>query len=240
MWAKSIEEISPGIFCFDLFNSDFCDLLISEIDNFEKTDLPRRRPNTMNKFGLILNEIGMEPIMSDLLNRIINPLCVKLFPNELVSKGLDHHHTFVVVYSENNKNGDKGLDMHHDASEITLNICLGREFTGSGLVFCGENGSNNHRKYNHTYSHKKGKAIIHLGRQRHGADNIQNGERMNLIMWARSSVFRCSAVNGNILPDGYPRLIEDGQPDRLCLSKSNDDDYDNQILRLSKEKEESA
>ena len=28
--------------------------------------------------------------------------------------------------------------MHHDASEATLNVCLGREgFTGGGLRFCG-------------------------------------------------------------------------------------------------------
>jgi hypothetical protein len=37
------------------------------VDTFERTDLPRRRPNTMNAAGLIVNEIGMHALMSDLV-----------------------------------------------------------------------------------------------------------------------------------------------------------------------------
>lgn len=229
-WSKSVEEVSPGVFSFDLFSPEFCDLLVAEVDNYEATTLPRRRPNTMNKFGLILNEIGLEPVMSDLLRMFIGPLCSDLYPLENVSKGLDHHHTFVVVYSQT---GDKGLDMHHDASEVTLNVCLGRDFTGSGLVFCGHAGRTDHRKHRHLYSHKKGRAVIHLGRQRHGADSISSGERMNLIMWARSSTFRCAAVNGTVLPEGFPRQTEDGTPDRLCLSRANDQDYVQQLQSMT-------
>ena len=29
---------------------------------------------------------------------------------------------------------DRGLDMHIDDSDVTLNVCLGREFTGSGTL----------------------------------------------------------------------------------------------------------
>mgnify|MGYP003333528851 CR=1 FL=1 len=35
---------------------------------------------------------------------------------------------------------DLGLDMHTDASDVTLNVCLGKEFTGAGLTFCGVRG----------------------------------------------------------------------------------------------------
>ena len=231
-WCRSVEQISPGVFCFDLFTSEFCDLLVREFDCFESTSLPRRRPNTMNKFGLILNEIGLEPIMSDLLTRVIAPLSGALYPNESVAKGLDHHHTFIVVYSPT---GDKGLDMHHDASEVTLNVCLGRDFSEGGLVFCGQAGRPDHRRVRHVYSHSKGRAIIHLGRQRHGADNIAGGERVNMIMWARSSAFRCAAVNGSVSPDGFPRLPEDGPPDLVCLSHSNDGDYAQQVKRIAED-----
>ena len=44
-------------------------------------------------------------------------------------------------------------------------------------------------------------------------------------MWARSSAFRAAAAFGHIDPDGYPPQPEDGAPDRLCLSKTNDADY---------------
>ena len=41
---------------------------------------------------------------------------------------------------------DRGLDMHTDASDITLNVALGREFTGATLQFCGRMGDADHRK----------------------------------------------------------------------------------------------
>ena len=218
-WTDTLHEISPGIFAFDLFCPEFCDLIVAEVDNYESTVLPRRRPNSMNKFGLILNEIGLEPLMNDLLTKYIGPLCKSLYPSENVAVGLDHHHSFVVVY---NQAGDKGLGMHHDASEVTLNVCLGKKFEGSGLVFCGRAGQSDYRKQRCVHSHIKGRAVIHLGRQRHGADNITSGERINLIMWARSSAFRCAAVNGEVDPDGFPRLAEEGSPDELCLSRDKE------------------
>lgn len=75
-------------------------------------------------------------------------------------------------------------------------------------------------------------AIIHLGRQRHGADDIAAGERLNLIVWARSSAFRGAAAYGLCAPDGYPQEEEDGSPEKLCLSKSNDRDYALQLAAL--------
>ena len=80
-----------------------------------------------------------------------------------------------------------------------------------------------------------GRAVLHLGRQRHGADNIARGERVNLICWARSSSFRGAAAYGHIEPDGYPKAAEEGQPDRECLSLANDDDYAQQLRALGDE-----
>ena len=57
-----MKEEDGGIFSFDLFNPEFCDAFIEEVECFEGTSLPRRRPNTMNKAGLVVNEIGMEPV----------------------------------------------------------------------------------------------------------------------------------------------------------------------------------
>ena len=36
---------------------------------------------------------------------------------------------------------DAGLDMHTDDSDVTFNVCLGKEFTGAGLTFCGLGGT---------------------------------------------------------------------------------------------------
>jgi hypothetical protein len=126
-------ENSSGIFSFDMFSLAFCDMLTEEIDTYEQSELPRRRPNTMNNYGLIVAEIGMHTLMSLLLDNYLTPLAEALFPAEPVAVGLDHHHSFVVQY--NPFDGDKGLDMHHDSSEITFNVCLGREnFQGIELI----------------------------------------------------------------------------------------------------------
>jgi hypothetical protein len=90
--------------------------------------------------GLIMNEIGLEPLMTALLRIIVAPLAELLYPDEINIMRLDHHPSFVVEYSAKGSK-DSYLDMHHDASECTVNVCLGKTFTGSGLTFCGQFGS---------------------------------------------------------------------------------------------------
>ena len=93
---------------------------------------------------------------------------------------------------------------------------------GSEVRFCGMMGAPEHRKETCKYVNKKGVAIQHLGRRRHGAVEIERGERMNLIMWSRSSFYR----------EGYEYGIkanmhkkENGAPDKVCLSYTHDKDY---------------
>ena len=87
---------------------------------------------------------------------------------------------------------DLGLDMHTDACDVTLNVCLGKTFSGAGLTFCGVRGADDsdERKFTHRHEHVKGRAVMHLGHQRHGADDIAGGERYNLIIWSKSSTWR--------------------------------------------------
>lgn len=127
------------------------------------------------------------------------------------------HHCFIVRYREGE---DLGLDMHTDDSDVTFNVCLGLEFAGAGLEFCGLMGSTNHRKHTYTYHHIKGSCVCHLGRQRHGADDIQSGERLNLIIWNHSSTYRQSRAFEN-----PPFVAEGGPPDQVCLSYTHDRDY---------------
>jgi hypothetical protein len=209
-WRSLVQEVSPGIFTFDLFTPAFCDLLVHEVDCFESTKLPRRRPNTMNTLGLVVNEIGLEPLMSDLLRQVIAPIAAALYPDEPHCGSLDHHHSFVVEYRLPPKSaasfagfdhggvsggGDTGLDMHHDASEATLNVCLGREgFEGAGLRFCGRFGSSDHR---HTQLMASHKAAIYTSAAPSRHDNITS-ERMNLTV-GQVKCFRAAAAYGHVL-----------------------------------------
>eukprot|EP00931_Biecheleriopsis_adriatica_P005017 TRINITY_DN106590_c0_g1_i1.p1 TRINITY_DN106590_c0_g1~~TRINITY_DN106590_c0_g1_i1.p1 ORF type:complete len:628 (-),score=157.79 TRINITY_DN106590_c0_g1_i1:62-1915(-) len=212
--AILVEHLEKEVFSFKIFTDEFCEFFIEEVFNFYASGLPARRPNSMNNYGIILNEIGLEP-MIDELQHMLQPL------GELLWSGpgsmWDGHHCFMVRYREGE---DLGLDMHTDDSDVTFNMCLGLDFDGAGLQFCGLMGAANHRKHTHTYKHVKGTCVCHLGRKRHGADDISRGERLNLILWNHSSTYRKTEEYEN--PD-YSK--EEGPPDQVCVSYTHDRDY---------------
>jgi len=217
VWKSMLTEHVPGqVYSFQMVTEEFCDMFLEEVFNFYKSGLPARRPNSMNAYGIILNDIGLEPLIDE-LQRQLQPLGELLFPGP--GSCWDGHHCFIVRYRSGE---DLGLDMHTDDSDVTMNLCLGLEFAGAGLQFCGMVGATDHRKHCYTYYHKKGTCVIHLGRRRHGADDITSGERLNLILWNHSSTYRASDESEN--PD---YLIEEGPPDAVCVSYTHDRDFGN-------------
>lgn len=106
--------------------------------------------------------------------------------------------------------------MHHDDSDVTLNVCLGKVFEGATLSFCGGFGQKDHRRHIHTYRHRIGRAIIHLGSHRHGADDIISGERYSLIMWNKGTFRETEAYKA--VHSLNLHGADEGEPDRICLS----------------------
>ena len=49
--------------------SQVCEMLLDEADGYNASGLPTSRPNSMNKYGLVLNEIGLEGLFDSLLRR---------------------------------------------------------------------------------------------------------------------------------------------------------------------------
>jgi hypothetical protein len=114
-----------------------------------------------------------------------------LFYPEVGGGSLDGHHGFIVEYKIGK---DTELSFHVDASDVTLNVCLGREFTGGELFFhgvrcglCQQTEPLPGESFQVT--HVPGRAILHRGNHRHGAHPITSGARYNLILWCFSSTF---------------------------------------------------
>lgn len=152
-----------GVFAFPALTPHFCRLLREEKEHFERSGMPCVPPNTMNKNGLLLYELGMhEGLLDPLLERYILPLSTALYGgnegNDQAESGagaartagarpvsehtpgassLDHSRSFTVSY-EVGKSVD--LAYHYDDSEVTLNINLGGEFEGGELLFGGVQG----------------------------------------------------------------------------------------------------
>ncbi|EOD39456.1 hypothetical protein EMIHUDRAFT_199915 [Emiliania huxleyi CCMP1516] len=198
---RSVATEAREIYSFPLLSPQACRMLVEEVEHFQLSGLPARRPNSMNNYGLILNEIGLRASLSR-LQAAIAPLARAVFPAE--GRSLDDHHSFV------------------DDSDVTLNVCLGSDsFEASGLTFCGDMGSADHRLRSYKYAHRLGRAVMHLGRRRHGADDITKGHRLNLIMWNYNKEFRAS-------PEFRARSFarEGSPPDAECISYTHDRDYE--------------
>lgn len=168
---------------------------MSEVENFQRwvddAKFQKMRPNTMNKHGAVVDDFGLETMLNKLMEGYVQPI-FKVFFEEYGGLTLDSHHAFVVEYGR-----DKDLDLgfHVDDSELTLNICLGKQFSGGELFFRGtrcekhvNTGSQSEESFD--YSHVPGRAILHRGRHRHGARATTSGHRMSLLLWCRSSAYR--------------------------------------------------
>ncbi|KAF8022548.1 hypothetical protein BT93_F0153 [Corymbia citriodora subsp. variegata] len=198
-----MSEPSPGVFTFEMFQPQFCKLLLSEVEHFEEWVNEVRfrimRPNTMNKYGAVLDDFGLETMLDKLMEGFVRPISKVFFP-EVGGSTLDSHHGFVVEYG---KDRDVDLGFHVDDSEVTLNVCLGKQFSGGELFFRGTRcdkhvNTGTHSEEIFDYSHAPGRALLHRGRHRHGARATTSGHRINLLLWCRRS---CLEGKENQQPD---------------------------------------
>lgn len=182
--ARKLSE--TGVYSVRMFSEAFCAGLLDELDHFEATGLPCVRPNSMNRFGLVLDDIGFAPMLDALMRQVVLPFARLFYPAYVGegADGLDSHHGFIVQYRMDE---DRELGFHYDASEVTLNVCLGREFTGGQLYFRGLLLDPSTHEEHETIEHVAGAGVLHIGRHRHGAKPLLSGERYNLILWCRST-----------------------------------------------------
>ena len=86
-----VAQVTHDVYSFPLLNDEACDRLCNEIEHFGETGLPARRPNSMNRYGLILNEVGLRPSL-DALQAEVWRVARELWPVE--GARFDDHHSF--------------------------------------------------------------------------------------------------------------------------------------------------
>ncbi|TDH12413.1 hypothetical protein EPR50_G00046990 [Perca flavescens] len=178
------EEAAPRVYRFPVFEKSFCEELVEELEHFEQSSAPKGRPNTMNHYGILLNELGFdEGFLTPLRELYLHPLASLLYP-DCGGRGLDSHKAFVVKYDMNE---DLELSYHYDNAEVTLNVSLGKDFTEGNLYF----GDMRQVPLSETecseVEHRVTEGLLHRGQHMHGALPISSGQRWNLIIWMRAS-----------------------------------------------------
>ncbi|CAE7652876.1 Ogfod2, partial [Symbiodinium microadriaticum] len=206
-----VEEISKNVYAFPAMTADFCRIFLEELTSFYASGLKSARPNSMNRYGAVLEEMGLALAVADFQRQVLLPLARAFFPS--IGDELDGHHAFVVHYRPEAGRGDQDLPPHRDDSEVTFNMALGRSWQGCRLIFCGLMQEPDAHQHQISYDFPgAGWAVLHLGRQVHAAENILRGERTNLVIWSRSWVWRVAGGDGQLTT--WPHA---GPSDPRCL-----------------------
>ncbi|XP_037600160.1 2-oxoglutarate and iron-dependent oxygenase domain-containing protein 2 isoform X2 [Cebus imitator] len=139
------------------------------------------------QYLVLLHELGLdEPLVTPLRERFLQPLMALLYP-DCGGGQLDSHRAFVVKYALGQ---DLELGCHYDNAELTLNVALGKVFTGGALYFGGLFQAPTALTEPLEVEHVVGQGILHRGGQLHGARPLATGERWNLVIWLRASAVR--------------------------------------------------
>jgi len=181
-----VREIRPGLWTFRVLTKEFCDLLEEELDNFRKSGLPCARPNTMNRQGILLGELGFKERLFDPLVADLSKVAAKFFPFR--TEDLDSYRVFTVLYNFA-EDGDRQLATHYDNAEVTLNINIGGAWEGGQVRFFGDADAQT-RAEETAVDLELGYGVLHAGIELHQAEPITSGRRHNLIFWCRSSEVR--------------------------------------------------
>ena len=89
--TKSVTQIGKGLFTFPVFTREFCEQLVSELKHFKQQDLPHRQPNSMNRHGILLDDIlKFREFFDEFRVQYLQPLARKFFP-DMKDIELDSH-----------------------------------------------------------------------------------------------------------------------------------------------------
>ncbi len=152
--------------------------------------------------GVVLDEIGLGPLAEALLLAVVQPLSRVLFPEW--GAVLDSYHAFSLHVGtsdgrrqsavEHRVVGDR-LPSHNDICETSINICLGRNFSGSAMQFQnvnGRQGEGTSPPHQQHLEHVPGRAFLNLCQHYHGTNALVSGERHAVVIRGLSSRFRRS------------------------------------------------
>jgi hypothetical protein len=154
-----INLINKEIIKNDITKFEIDEDLILNIKN--QVDLIEEHiPNSMHKYGKIIY-----PKMKDLIDSLICQL--------LPLSNIIQIHAFYIKY---NNQVQKNLDKHRDDSTYTINLCLKNSSKAGKLIF---------DDFDYSYQHQSGKGILHSGNLYHHVEDIEEGERENIIIWIK-------------------------------------------------------
>jgi hypothetical protein len=199
MEAKDVEMLQrlveatnvEGVYRLQIFTDSFVRKVLEELEHNDASGIPTRRPNGMNRYGAMLDQLGLEqPLMESIAQSLLHPLAQVLFSDFVSMDDVAELYSFVVRYHPNE---DVELAEHTDASAVTVNICLVPDSKERSPLYFKEKrllggssastvDSNKPMDATFVTLDQPGMAVIHLGQHVHGVAPVR-GARSNLVVW---------------------------------------------------------
>merc|ERR1719397_837947 len=63
---SNVQKLLDNVYSFPVFTKDFCKSFVEEMRNFKQSSLPRAQPNSMNKHGVLMFELGLDALVDNL------------------------------------------------------------------------------------------------------------------------------------------------------------------------------
>jgi hypothetical protein len=193
-----------NIFTLPMFTRSFGERLAHAIDEAKARfgDQMSAPNNGGAGYGFVLDEFGLGGLSHALAREVLAPLAQLVHP-QWGSSALDGYHVFSLRVEggeeeeeeeEKKKEKQEYRATHIDVCEISMNVCLGRAFRGSGMTFAGEDvGGQAADGVARSYvEHVPGRAILNLCQHHHAGSGTVGGERYSLVVRATSAEFRRS------------------------------------------------
>jgi len=183
---RHLTEVGDEIYMVPALSPDYCTKLVEELDNFNMEVKDKSQPNTMNRYGVMVEEMGLSDFVYSLIYPYLAKIARLLYSEWCGDSGVDSYKSFTIKYSIGE---DTDLKYHYDNAEVTFNFCLGTQFEGAEVYFYHMAGETDNGHYCEA-EHKPGSVLIHRARHMHGTLPLLSGSRYNLLTWLRSSSIR--------------------------------------------------
>ncbi len=179
-------EVSHDVYQCQFFDPECLADLRGYLKEVQNSNIPMRPPYgiALNRFGAMFDQRSEGFLASPLFQNLYNQLLDKYMRpiGRLFFPEIAGYDTQTFGFSIQYEPGiDTSLQLHSDASAVTLNINLNLPdeiFTGSEVDFYDSTTGKANR-----LSFASGTAMIHRGAVAHAARPITSGQRTNMVLW---------------------------------------------------------
>ena len=170
-------EVHPGVVVVDMMLTPYDQRVLRDAILSRKFTHPvDGRPNSMNKYGFVLEGHYFNRWVKWAIQKYVQPITRYYLAPKMRKLSL-RAYAMTVEYDVKKQ---RSLARHFDSSDVTLNVCVDGKFKGGDLILYD-------RKSDGRYvlKQKLGQAVVHLGRHDHRALPIKSGTRTNLVLWCK-------------------------------------------------------